>query len=272
MIHRRARTKKSKPSHERWLITYADLITLLMIFFIVMYALSKVDVARFKTLAESLAAVFGAGGMVLESPGPAVVPGSPPEQVQDVVEQAQLNQLKERLENYINENGLSARISVTTEERGIVLSFQEDVLFESGSARLTPQAREILGKVAPILKDTPNYIRIEGHTDNLPIHTAEFPSNWELSAARATNVVQELINQHRFTPQKLSAAAYGEYRPAVPNDSDYHRQLNRRVNLVILRSKFADAEPQAAGKAGDNGGEANIRGEPSLRTAPISKH
>lgn len=260
MIHRRTRMKKSKPSHERWLITYADLITLLMIFFIVMYALSNVDVARFKTLAESLAAVFGAGGMMLESPGPAVVPGSPPDRVHEIIEQEQLNQLKQRLENYINENGLAARISVSTEERGIVLSFQEDVLFESGSARLTPQAREILGKVAPILKDTPNYIRIEGHTDNLPIHTAEFPSNWELSAARATNVVQELVNQHRFPPQKLSVAAYGEYRPAVPNDSDYHRQLNRRVNLVILRSKFAGAEPQATGTAVD--------GAPAARAAP----
>ncbi|WP_027363365.1 flagellar motor protein MotB [Desulfotruncus alcoholivorax] len=249
----RRRGRQSKANHERWLITYSDMITLLMIFFVVMYSLSKVDVARFKTLAESLAAVFGAGGMVLESPGPSVIPGSPANQVQDEIEKTQLDQLKNKLENYINENGLNAKVSVTTEERGIVLSFQDDVLFELGSDQLTPQARTLLDKVAPILMSTPNYIRVEGHTDNLPIRTAKFPSNWELSAARATNVVRELITVHDFSPQKLSAAAYGEYRPRVPNTTEENRHLNRRVNLVILRSKFAGAEPQSAGKGNEQG-------------------
>lgn len=247
--------RESKGNHERWLITYSDMITLLMIFFIVMYSLSKVDVAKFKTLSESLAAVFGAGGMVMDSPGPAIIPGSPASQVQDEIEKAQLNQLKDKLENYIKENGLNAKVSVSTEERGIVLSFQDDVLFQLGSDQLTPQAKTILDKVAPILIDTPNYIRVEGHTDNLPIRTSKFPSNWELSSARATNVVRELITIHNFSPQKLSAAAYGEYRPRVPNTSEENRQLNRRVSLVILRSKFAGAEPQAVSKGSGPGAE-----------------
>jgi len=244
LVNRRRHKKESEGNKERWLITYADMITLLLIFFIVMYTLSKIDAAKFETLAESLAAVFGAGSMVLDSPGPQVIPGTPPEQVQDIVEKAQLDNLKKKLENYIQENGLATRVSVTTEERGIVLSFQDNVLFELGSARLTPRAREILDKVAPILADTPNYIRVEGHTDNLPINNVRFPSNWELSAARATNVVQELIREHGFAPQKLSATAYGEYRPRVPNTSPENRQLNRRVDLVILRSKFAEIEPE----------------------------
>lgn len=244
MVNRRRHKKESEGNKERWLITYADMITLLLIFFIVMYTLSKIDAAKFETLAESLAAVFGAGGMVLDSPGPQVIPGTPPEQVQDLVEKAQLDDLKNKLESYIRENGLAARVSVTTEERGIVLSFQDNVLFELGSARLTTRAREILDKVAPILADTPNYIRVEGHTDNLPINNSRFPSNWELSAARATNVVQELIREHGFAPQKLSATAYGEYRPRVPNTSPENRQLNRRVDMVILRSKFAGIEPE----------------------------
>jgi len=251
----RRRGRQSKGNHERWLITYADMITLLMIFFIVMYSLSKVDEARFKTLAESLSVVFGAGAMVLDSPGPAVIPGSPASQMQDELESTQLDQLKKKLENYIQENGLNAKISVTTEERGIVLSFQDDVLFQLGSDQLTPQARTILNKVAPMLIDTPNYIRVEGHTDNLPIRTSKFPSNWELSAARATNVVRELITTHNFSPQKLSVAAYGEYRPRVPNTTEENRQLNRRVSLVILRSKFAGAEPQAASKGGQDAAE-----------------
>ncbi len=240
----RRNRRSKKDNSERWLITYADLITLLMIFFIVMYALSKLDAAKFEALAQSLTATFGAGAMILDSPGPAVVPGSPPEQIRDLVEANQLEKLKQELEQYIGESGLTARISVTTEERGIVLSFQDNVLFELGSDVLTAQAKEILDKVAPLLGNTPNYIRIEGHTDNLPISTARFPSNWELSAARATNVVRELINTHGMPPAKLSAIAYGEYRPRAPNNSQYNRQLNRRVDLIILRNKFSEAEPQ----------------------------
>lgn len=246
MINRRNHKKKSGGSKERWLITYADLITLMLIFFIVMYTLSKVDVAKFETMAQSMEAVFGSGGMILESPGPSVIPGAPQQQTQqDIIEQIQLDKLKERLQEYIEENGLLTKVSVTMEERGIVLSFQDDVLFDLGSAQLTAQAQELMGKVAPILADSPNYVRIEGHTDNLPIHTARFPSNWELSAARATNVLQELIIEHGLEPQKLSATAYGEYRPRVSNDNASTQQLNRRVNMVILRSKFAGLEPQA---------------------------
>ncbi|HBX22735.1 MAG TPA: chemotaxis protein MotB [Desulfotomaculum sp.] len=241
-MQRRRRPKKD--SSERWLITYADLITLLMIFFIVMYALSKVDAAKFETLANSLTAAFGAGAMILDSPGPAVVPGNPPEQIRDLVEKNQLEKLKQELEQYIEESGLVAKVSVTTEERGIVLSFQDNVLFELGSDVLTAQAKEILDKIAPMLAHTPNYIRIEGHTDNLPISTARFPSNWELSAGRATNVVRELITTHGMAPEKLSAIAYGEYRPRAPNNNQYNRQLNRRVDLIILRNKFSEAEPQ----------------------------
>lgn len=241
-MQRRIRPKKD--NSDRWLITYADLITLLMIFFIVMYALSKLDAAKFEALTRSLSTALGAGAMILDSPGPEVVPGNPAEQIKDLVETAQLENLKQELEQYIDESGLTAKISVTMEERGIVLSFQDNILFELGSDVLTAQAKEILDKVAPMLGNTPNYIRIEGHTDNLPINTARFPSNWELSAARATNVVRELINTHGMPPEKLSAIAYGEYRPRAPNDSQYNRQLNRRVDLIILRSKFSEAEPQ----------------------------
>lgn len=244
-MRRNRPAKKEKDRSERWLITYADMITLLMIFFIVMYSLSKVDVAKFKTLAESLSTVFGAGGMILDESGPSVIPGNPPEQIRELVEKSQLEKLRKELEEYIKESGLEAKVSVTTEERGIVLSFQDNVLFELGSDQLTAQARDILDRVAPMLANTPNYIRVEGHTDNLPISTARFPSNWELSAARATNVVQQLIETHGLQPQKLSATAYGEYRPRAPNDSETNRQLNRRVDLIILRSKFSEAEPQA---------------------------
>ncbi len=253
MVNRRRHKKKEEGNSERWMVTYLDMITLLLLFFIVLYTLSKVDVAKFETLAESLSAVFGAGGMVLDSPGPEVIPGSPPDEIRDVVEQdeqikeqlelAQLSSLKKKLEEYIEESGLASRVSVRMEERGIVLSFQEAVLFKLGSAQLTPQAYQILTKLTPLMVNIPNYIRIEGHTDDLPIRTSRYPSNWELSAARSTNVLQAMINDFGFTPQKMSATAYGQYRPRVANSNMENRQLNRRVDLVILRSKFAEVEP-----------------------------
>ncbi|MCL6478367.1 MAG: OmpA family protein [Peptococcaceae bacterium] len=231
------------------MITYADMITLLLIFFIVMYTLSRIDVEKFQYLSASLAKALGAGGMVLDSPGPSVVPGiagTVPEVALQSGDNNQLENVKRELEKFIRESNLQAKISVTMEERGVVLSFQDEVLFKLGSAELTPNALEIIRKVGPILASVPNYLRVEGHTDNLPIHTYQYPSNWELSAARSNSVLQELIKNFPIQPQRMSAVAYGEYRPIVPNDSDANRQLNRRVDILILRSKFDVSE--ASGK------------------------
>jgi chemotaxis protein MotB len=242
------RQKAKKENNERWLLTYSDMITLLLIFFIVMYTLSRIDVKKFQALSTSLSKAMGAGGMVLDSPGPSVVPGvsgTISEVAPSSGENSQLDQIKSQLEEYIRESNLQAKISVTMEERGVVLSFQEEVLFKLGSAELTPRAREIITKVGPVLETVPNYLRVEGHTDNLPIHTAQYPSNWELSSARANTVLRELLKNFKIYPQRLSAVAYGEYRPLVQNDTDANRQINRRVNIVILRSKFGGAEPGA---------------------------
>lgn len=242
---KRASRGEKKGNHERWLITYADMITLLLIFFIVMYTLSRIDVQKFQYLSTSLSKALGAGGMVLNSPGPSVVPGiagTVPDTALHSGENQQLENVRREIERHIRDANLHAKISVTTEERGVVLSFQGEVLFKLGSAELTPRAREILFKVGPILETMPNYLRVEGHTDDLPIVSAPFPSNWELSAARASSVLQELIRNFKIHPERLSAVAYGEYRPVVPNDSVENRQRNRRVDIVILRSKFGVTE------------------------------
>lgn len=242
---RRARKKESHGNLERWLITYADMITLLLIFFIVMYAISRIDAYKFQALAASLAEAMGAGGMIMESPGPSFVPGASESPGDELSEKQELESIRRKLEAFARKKGLSAKITATTEQRGIVLSFQEDVLFALGSAELTPEAKKLIGEVAPILLETNNYLRVEGHTDNLPIHTRRYPSNWELSAARATSVLQQLLKTADFEPGRLSAVAYGEYRPRVPNDSPENRQLNRRVDIVILRSKYEGSEPVA---------------------------
>ncbi|MEW5762747.1 MAG: flagellar motor protein MotB [Bacillota bacterium] len=238
---------EGRASRDRWLITYADLITLLLIFFVVMYAISKVDADKFAAIAQALTKALGGSGMVLPHPGASVSPGVG--QPQSAVtpgasEGLELARVRTQLEEVLREKGLNAYFSVRQEERGIVLSIQDTVLFDLGKADLRPEAKKIIDDVGLVLLQTPNYIRIEGHTDNLPIHTPQFPSNWELSVARACSVVQRLIHTLNFPPERLSATGYGEYRPRVPNDTPEHRQLNRRVDFVILSSRYRNVEPQ----------------------------
>ncbi len=229
------------PSMERWLLTYADMITLLLIFFIMMYVISNVNSQRFQELANVLGAVFGNPGSIMPSPGNSILQNQIPNS--NTADAAQMAQIEAQLEQYFQMKGITGQVSIQMEERGLVISLQDTILFASGSAGLTPNARNIIDEVGKNLISLPNYILIEGHTDDLPIHNPEFPSNWELSSARATNVVQEMI-QCGITPARLSATGYGEYRPRVPNDSDEHRQMNRRVDVVILRTEYSNVEPK----------------------------
>ncbi|MBO8138204.1 MAG: flagellar motor protein MotB [Desulfotomaculum sp.] len=244
----RLRGKKEKENHERWLITYADMITLLMIFFIVMYTMSKIDAKRFEAIAESLHKAMGGQGAIMYDAGPRVSPGTydstDPGKLRDYNRDAQsLVKIKEQIEEYLKKNGLQNKVTVTLEDRGVVVSFMDVVLFPLGSAQLTPESSEILQRVGKILSQVDNYIRVEGHTDNWPIHTSRFPSNWELSTARATTVVKELTKNHQIEPERLSATGYGEYRPRRPNDSAENRRYNRRVDIVVLRSRYDKIEP-----------------------------
>lgn len=243
---RRKKQRAGKSNLERWLLTYADLITLLMIFFVVMYALSSINAKKFQAVAMSLSNAMGGGHSVLNQPGSSIagITGID-NQFVDLAEVNDMERIRQQLQDYIDENGLGGKVTVNVEERGVVLSFQDVALFPLGSAELTPYAKEMIGKMGQILSQTKQYLRVEGHTDNLPINTRQFPSNWELSVARATSVVQELIHVLKIAPERLSASGYGEFRPRVANDSDEHRQQNRRVDIVVLRSRFETAEPHS---------------------------
>ncbi|NLO98622.1 MAG: OmpA family protein [Peptococcaceae bacterium] len=258
------------PSHERWLVTYADLITLLMIFFIMMYSMSQIDANKFRALAESLAVTLGGGNPtqieISTSPtGPSVIgQGTPLEntanpgkdlfqrddQSDDLdssggpdVETLTIEHIKAKLDALAKENNIQTMLVSTIEERGLVVSIQDTLLFDSGSAEITPKARSILQKISGVLSASPNFIKVEGHTDNLPINTVRFPSNWELSVLRATNVVHILVEEGGINPERLSATGYGEYRPRADNNTEEGRSANRRVDLVILRSKYDPVEP-----------------------------
>jgi chemotaxis protein MotB len=230
-----------KDRSERWLLTYADLITLLLIFFIVLYAMSQVDKKKFDAVSASLAIVFGGVGRggVLDG-GRSIMPGQ-----KVYKEHLEMQNTEQKVRRMIAQKGLEGKISTDLGPRGLVISVKDTVLFEVGSADLTPAAKEIVRSVAHILAAMPNSIRVEGHTDNVPIHTRQYFSNWELSTARATNVLQYFIAHGNISPERLSAAGYGEYKPSVPNSSERNRALNRRVDIVLLSSDYSKFEPDA---------------------------
>ncbi|MBU7006367.1 OmpA/MotB family protein [Phosphitispora fastidiosa] len=242
---RRKGEPEKAPNHERWLITYSDLITLLMIFFVLMYTISNVNAKKFAQLSSSMSeALLGekSGSFVGEAPGPMLV-DTGQTAAGAKTEAASMEGALKELEKYIKEKGLEGKVEVGQEERGLVISLKEALLFRIGSADLTPEARNVVGDVGQVLAKMPNNIRIEGHTCNLPINTSRYPSNWELSTARATNVVRYLVTQVGLKPEMLSATGYGEFRPIVPNTSEQNRVKNRRVDIVVLKSLLNIAEP-----------------------------
>ncbi|MFZ3130852.1 MAG: flagellar motor protein MotB [Desulfosporosinus sp.] len=263
-----------KDNGERWLLTYSDLITLLMIFFVVLYSMSKVDAQRFAAVAESLNKALGGGTPakieLSASPvGPSLfqtgtpsskttVPGNGKDpndtdhtkpdssanasQGNGDTEKMSIDAIKAKLDKFAADNGIQSTLVSTIEERGLVVSIQETLLFESGSADITARARDILNKITTVLAVAPNQIKVEGHTDNLPINTAKFPSNWELSVIRSINVVH-ILQYDGISPNRLSAVGYGEFRPISSNDTDAGRGKNRRIDLIILRTKYDLTEP-----------------------------
>ena len=265
--------KKKRPWEEerenldRWLVSYADFITLLFAFFVTMYAISRVDERKLGSVVESLQRALGSTfswqenkkqdpGVFQTSDKPidvAIVPLSADKgQGKDDFETLAA-EIKKNMEEGLNNNGGQAeadlnQLKFIIDKRGLILRFSERFFFDSGDASIRPDVAPMLHIIAQSLEKVPNHIRIEGHTDSVPIHTARFPSNWELSTARATSIVHYLLTHHRFVPTRLSAAGYGEFRPIAPNDSSDGRSQNRRVDIVILSGRERESEPGGEGK------------------------
>ena len=240
--------------NERWLITYADMITLLMAFFIMMYAMSIVDLNKFHELAISVRGGFGGDvadmGLAGGTSGTGIVkPIAPP-----IAGGNSLVDISERIRANLRSAGLFDKVAVTNQGDALVISLMADGLFfDRGCADLRQDVRTILDTVAEVLKDMPNDIRIEGHTCDLPISTAEFPSNWELSAARAINCVVYLAKVWHISPERLAAIGYADTRPLAPNTSEANRAKNRRVDIIVVaeespaaRSAEAESVSEAA--------------------------
>jgi len=212
--------------------TYGDMVTLLLTFFVLLYSFSSVDTGKWQSLVNS----FSGGTGVLEDVA------TTPKQVDYEALHSQLQEFQklfEQLEEYIEQNGLGSRVELAKTDNEIQIRFVDNVLFDPGEAKLKPEAIEILSKITLAFQSYNNSIemvRIEGHTDNVAINTAEFPSNWELSAARAVEALRFLIENQNFNSSKVSAVGYGEYHPIADNNTDYGRAKNRRVDFVIART------------------------------------
>ena len=216
-----------------WMVTYGDLVTLVLTFFILLFSFSQTDIVKFQAVMSSMQGALGIleGGKQLVAPdaGPAIQDS----EAQTAGQKQKLQQMQKQVEQAIQNMEMEGRMSTLIDRRGLVIRVVDTALFDSGSADIRPEARQMLVNVVQIIKDVPNDVQIEGHTDNVPINTFRFPSNWELSSARASSVIRAFV-QMGVNPKKLSAAGYGEYYPVAPNDSPANRQKNRRIDIVIL--------------------------------------
>ncbi|MBI3601264.1 MAG: OmpA family protein [Nitrospinae bacterium] len=215
----------------RWLLTYSDMITLLLVFFIIMFTISETNSKKFGLFLKSVSKGLN---VKEEEVIPAVIPAISEEDAATREEQDALRKLIKELKLTFSKEIGYGFISIERGKRGITLRIENTTLFEKGNANIKTEAKDILKKVAEDLKVIPNQIAIEGHTDSIPINTAEFPSNWELSTKRAVNVLRYLVEDEGFAPYRIAASGYGEYRPLVPNDPVLGAAPNRRVEITIL--------------------------------------
>lgn len=267
--HRRKRPEDAN-NHDRWMVSYADFITLLFAFFVVMYSISSVNEEKYKRLTKSLGVAFSntdkqkiaLNSVHIEMPFTAIQPLLPDkptaafntvsldnQTTAEIEKKRELSeeilkerrrlkqvsdQLKKNLESFIDDN----LVSVKRNDYWIELEMNSELLFLSGEAALSKKAQPVLKEITHVINALPNAINVEGHTDNIPIGNLKFPSNWDLSSARATSVVQELVKEG-INPTRLSAIGYGEFHPIGVNKTEEGRFKNRRVTLVLMSQAFS---------------------------------
>ncbi len=287
-MRRRRRRVRAHTNHERWLVSYADFITLLFAFFVVLYASAQVDQRKVGKLALAIQVAFQELGVFpasttevpLDTSDPMPfskvqsianvdrtnelgrVASQPKDALAGTSSQSDLSTLQTELQQALKDEIALHSIDLHRESEGLVISLREFGFFNSGSALLKPSAMPALDRIGSILAVRICSLRIEGHTDNVPIHQALITSNWELSTARATELVRLLITRYRFAPDRLSAAGYAQYHPIASNGTAQGRAQNRRVDLVILSEHMVKTEVSAASSA------PNHPSDPQARTLP----
>jgi chemotaxis protein MotB len=249
-------------NHERWLVSYADFITLLFAVFVVLYAMGQTDKKKTEEVIQSLQASFGLATVGSPTPKLNVIPSRPISIMPSLkpelsvtpgrstralgrarAEEKDFRQIKSSIEAYLVKQGAINKVSISITRRGLIVSLKEAGFFDSGQAQIRPDAYELINTISEVMTQYNNPLRVEGHTDNVPISTSQFPSNWELSTARATNGLKYLIKHFDVDPDKISATGYAEFRPVSENTTAEGRAKNRRVDLVMLSSEGERGEP-----------------------------
>jgi chemotaxis protein MotB len=256
------RTPRSRVGHDRWLVSYADFITLMFAFFVVLYAFARDDYRKQMQVSAAIDTAFHSMAVYSKSsdassptmPGPAGKPSKQTAEV-DVIAPGQvrddLMRLRDDLDRTLSTEIAAHTVSLEMGRDGLVISLREAGFFDSGSAVPKPAALPALRGIANKLGALPYDIRIEGHTDNVPVHTAEFDSNWDLSSARATRIARLFIEMRAIRPDCISAAGYAEFHPIAGNDTAEGRAQNRRVDLVVMpRIKLDFAATQNSRQSG----------------------
>jgi chemotaxis protein MotB len=226
-----------------WLATYGDLVTLLLCFFVLLFAMSSVDARKFAAAAGSVNSSFAGGSAVgMEQGGESVINlvETPIEDTsEDTIKEKAADEIYSEVKKIIDSENLDSEIAVKKSESGVLLTFRDDLLFDKGEAVLKSGVKQTLYSLGNILKKYNNKVRIEGHTDNTPIKNNYFESNWELSTSRAISVVkyytEELPENERISANIFEVAGLGEYSPVAPNDTAENRQKNRRIEIIILK-------------------------------------
>lgn len=244
---RKRRQEENSGGGEAWLATYADLVTLLLCFFVLLFASSTLDVAKFEAFISSFqggAGVMPGGDKTDNLP---TLSGDSDDETDSELED--LSAIKELIDEYSEEKGIDSDIETVIEERGLLIRSLDNVFFDSGKAEVKQEAKSMLDFIGEIIKKeefSERQLRIEGHTDSDPITNIsnKYPTNWELSAIRATNVLRYLVEAQGLDGNRVSTSGYGDTRPIVPNDTPTNKAINRRVDLIILRSSYSDVEPE----------------------------
>jgi chemotaxis protein MotB len=244
-----ARKKKQKHEEEHvdesWLLPYADLLTLLLALFIVLFAMSSVDAQKFQMLARAFNSTFTGGTGVLEYPSP--IPDgemeklnqekekNPEKEQQETLEQEKLKEIQKKVNAYIAANSLETQLKTTLTDEGLLITILNDIFFDSGNSSIRKKDEQLAKEISKLLiMNPPRNIIVSGHTDNVPIQNAEYESNWHLSVMRAVNFMKLLLENGQLDPRAFSAKGFGEYNPVADNKTKEGQQKNRRVEILIL--------------------------------------
>jgi chemotaxis protein MotB len=254
-MKRRQIKKKKDSGAPKWMVTYSDMVTLILVFFILLFSISQIDSVKFDAISDSFRnrMIFdyypspvpmdnptentsnqesGKNSNEFENPTQLKNANDRDDEVSN--KEDSLSSLMKEVEEYLDENKLNNVISASRTGRGVILVLQDSILFDSGEAAILDSGKPFLNKIGTLLEKIPNRVKVEGHTDSRPISNYRYPSNWELSGARASSVIRYLINENQFDQERFSSAGYGDTRPLAPNTNAGNWSKNRRVEIVIL--------------------------------------